>query len=209
MREVLAYDAVMSGRTAQQLSEGEKTDLASRRRDKQDSLATSVVTAYRWVFSPSENGLDVVNLPVPATKGQRIANRVVDRLSDQNYGNPKILGAMGAVYFNSRICARLWSDRTKPLDLAETSRRFPQWTYLPILLNREETLRRCTREGLDQSLWAVAVGDGQALDFQSLIEKGEGLDRLVTLFDGSAWLVTGDLLDSIRQQLNPAEAKYR
>ena len=204
MREVLAYDAVVSGRTAQQLSEGEKAELTSRRRDKYDSLATSIVTAYRWVFYPSENGLEVVGLPVPATKGQRIANRAVDRLSNQEYGNPKILSAMGAMYFNSRICSRLWTDRSKPLDLAETSRRFPQWTYLPILLNRQATLLRCIREGMEQSLWAVVVGDGQAQEFQSLFEEGVGLDELVTVFDGSASLVTGNLLDSIRQQLRPS-----
>ena len=207
MREVLAYDAVISGRTAQQLSEGEKADLTSRRRDKQDSLATSIVTAYRWVFYPSDDGLDVISLPVPATKGQRIANRAIDRLSDQDYGNPKILSAMGAMYFNSRICSRLWADRSKPLDLGETSRRFPQWTYLPILLNREETLRRCIREGLDQSLWAIAVGDGPAQEFQSMVEEGVGLDQLVTLFDGSAWLVGGDLRASIKEQLNPTSTE--
>ena len=97
--EVLAYDSVIGGRAAEQLSEVERADLTSRRRDKQDSLATSIVTAFRWVFYPSDNGLESVALSVPATKGQHVANRAVDRLSDQDYGNPKDIEGCGGHVF--------------------------------------------------------------------------------------------------------------
>ena len=102
---------------------------------------------------------------------------MVQRLSDQNYGAPKILPKMGAVYFNSKVAPHLWKDRSELLDLSEALRRFPQWTFLPILPNREDTLRACIREGVSQKLWAVAIGDAKTSSYQQLIETPDALDR--------------------------------
>ena len=77
---------------------------------------------------------------------------------------------MGAVYFNSKVAPHLWKDRSEPLDLSEALRRFPQWTFLPILPNREDTLRACIQEGVSQKLWAVAIGDAKTSSYQQLIE---------------------------------------
>ena len=179
VREVLAYDSVVSsvGRSGFDLSQTEINDLKSRRDAKRDSLQTSVATAYRWVFYPADNGLQNLALPSPATSGEKIDGRVVKRLSDQDYGTPKILPKMGAVYFNARVGPQLWKDASEALDLSEASRRFPQWTFLPILPQREETLRSCIREGIDQGLWAVAIGDTSSLTFQRLIETPTDFDR--------------------------------
>ena len=115
--------------------------------------------------------------PVPATTGEKIAQRVVQRLSDQDYGAPKVLPKIGAVYFNAKIAPHLWRDESDALDLAEAIRRFPQWTYLPILPEREETLRACIREGVSQGLWAVAIGDVSTNKYRELVEKPEGSRR--------------------------------
>ena len=207
VREVLAYESVVgsAGKQSLDLSNLEVRDLESRSRAKRDSLRTSVATAYRWVFYPSEQGLASVSLPVPATSGEHISRRVVQRLSDQDYGAPKVLPKMGAVYFNAKIAPHLWKDEADALDLGEASRRFPQWTYLPILPNREETLRACIREGVSQELWAVAIGDVSTSKYQALIEKPEGVDGVSTLFDGSASLVKGDMLQLIREELHAEE----
>ena len=207
VREVLAYDAVLGGRAAAQLGEADRAELTSRRRDKQDSLATSIMTAYRWAFYPMGAGLEATGLPIPATKGQQVASRVVERLSDSNYENPKILSKIGASYFHSKVASGLWKDQSAPLDLGEASRRFPQWTFLPILPRREETLLECVREGVAQNRWAVAIGDNATSTYQQLIETPGEVDRLTTLFDGSASLVTGDLLELIREHLRPVPAK--
>ena len=203
VREVLAYESVVGSKsvTTIELSKLELDDLRSRSNAKKDSLRTSVTTAYRWVFYPEERGLKHESLPVPATKGEKIADRVVRRLSDQDYGAPKILPKLGSVYFNSKIAPRLWKDESDALDLSDALRRFPQWTFLPILPEREETLRACVREGLSQGLWSVAIGDAGTNTYQSLIEKPELLDDLGTLFDGSASLVKGDMLQLIRDEL--------
>ena len=56
---------------------------------------------------------------------------MVQRLSDQDYGAPKVLPKMGAVYFNAKIShSHLWKVESDALDLSEAIRRFPQWTYL-------------------------------------------------------------------------------
>lgn len=206
VREVLAYESVIGsiGKQSTELSGAEKKELDSRLKDKAESLTTSIATAYRWVLFPEEHGLEATALPGPATKGERISGGVVGRLSDQNYGSPKILKRMGAAYFNSKVAPNLWKDQSGPLDLGEASRRFPQWTYLPILPDREGTLKSCVQEGLAQKLWAVAVGDNATSTYQTLIETADGLDQLTTLFDGSASLVKGDLLDLIREQVAPA-----
>ena len=203
MREVMAYESVIANaeKGTLELSQLERKDLKSRADDKRESLRTSTTTAYRWVFYPDEQGLSAISLPVPATKDERIVTRAVKRLSDQDYGTPKILARMGAVYFNSKLAPRLWRDESSPLDLAEISRRFPQWTYLPILPRREETLRACLREGIAQQLWAVVVGDNSTSTYRDLLQSPEQLDELVTLFDGSASLVKGDLLSLIREEL--------
>ena len=208
VREVLAYDDVIASanRKAIELSESEIRDLKSRSEAKRSSLRTSVATAYRWAFYPEESGLTTTALPVPATAGEKIAQRVIRRLSDQDYGTPKVLPRMGAVYFNSRVAPYLWKDRTEPLDLSEALRRFPQWTFLPILPNREETLRQCIREGISQKLWAVAIGDVKTSSYQELVETPDALEKFGSLFDGSASLVEGELLQLIREQLHPDPA---
>ena len=50
---------------------------------------------------------------------------MVQRLSDQDYGAPKVLPKIGAVYFNAKIAPHLWKDESDALDLAEAIRRFP------------------------------------------------------------------------------------
>lgn len=203
MREVMAYEMVLASvdKGSLDVSESEKKDLRSRFNDKKESLRTSITTAYRWVFHPNEEGLTAVALSVPATREERIASRVVQRLSDQDYGHPKILTAMGAVYFNSKIVPRVWKDESEPLDLEDLARRFQQWTYLPILPQREQTLRACIGEGLKDKLWGIAIGDAKTSSFQKLVEMPEDLDSVVVLFDGSASLVRGELSELIREQL--------
>jgi len=205
MREVMAYESVIdrASKTRVDLSPNEKKELDGRFKDKKDSLRTTVVTAYRWVLHPDEGGLTAVALPVPATKDETIAGRVVRRLSDMEYGHPKVMTTISAVFFNSKIAPRLWKDEAAPLDLEEASKRFRQWTYLPVLPRRDETLRACIREGLAQGLWAVVVGDNATSKYTKLIEKPEELDGLQTLFDGSASLVKGELLQLIREELKP------
>ena len=208
VREVLAYESVLDSKSGKgiNLTESENRDLKSRGDAKRDSLLTSVATAYRWVYYPDESGLVTVSLAVPATAGEKTAQRVMKRLSDQDYGTPKILPKMGAVYFNARVVPRLWKDEGEALDLSEASRRFPEWTFLPILPNREDTLRNCIREGVSQKSWAVAIGDNTTSKYQTLVETIEEFDKLGLLFDGSASLLKGDLLELIREELHP-EAK--
>ena len=205
VREVLAYDSVIASTQGKDvnLTQLELRDLRSRGDAKRDSLRTSVATAYRWVYYPEENGLVTASLAVPATTGEKIARRVVQRLSDQDYGTPKILSRMGAVYFNARVGPRLWKDESEALDLSDALRRFPQWTFLPLLPNREDTLRNCIREGVSQNLWAVAIGDIATSKYQTLIETPEEFDNLESLFDGSASLLKGDLLQLVREELIP------
>ena len=202
VREVVAYETLSSAQK-ESLSQPEIADLNSRAEGKRKSLRTSVVTAYRWVFYPGDTDLSAMSLVVPATQNETIAKRVVDRLANQDYGAPKVLHKIGATYFNSRIASRLWSDESKPLDLSDALRRFPQWTYLPILPDRESTLRDCLREGVGQKLWAVAIGDAETNVYRSLVESTEAFDDLSNLFDGSASLVKGDLLELIREELHP------
>ena len=179
--------------------------LKSELRDKGESLRTSVTTAYRWVFYPEQDGLAVEGLAIPATRGEKIAERAVQRLSDQNYANPKILRRMSPSYFNAKLAPQLWKDEENALDLRdELWVRLPQWTYLPILPDRGETLRQCIREGIGQKLWAVAIGDNETSTYRTLIERPEDLDDISELFDGSASLVKGAYWELIREQLRPA-----
>ncbi len=208
MREVMAYESVIdtARKRTLEISQLELKDLNSRFSDRKESLRASIATAYRWVFFPGEQGLESLSLPVPAVRGERIVGRVVERLADQNYGQPKILRKMGADYFNNKFLPRLWPDEGAPLDLGELRRRFLQWTYLPILLKPDETLRACIAEGLTRTprFWAVAIGDASHDRYRQLIERPDELSMVVDLFDGSASLVRGAFLDLIREALKPA-----
>jgi hypothetical protein len=207
MRRVMGYESVLSG-TAKKSLEVDKLELKgleSEFNDKKDSLRTSLVTACCYVFHPDTQGLKMITLADPATKSESIAQRAADRLSSSDYGNPKILSGMGAVYFNSKIAPQVWKDPEAPLELGELSRRFLEWTYLPILTRRDETLRACAREGIAQDLWAVAIGDNNTRTYQQLIEKPGDLDGVVALFDGTASLVRGALREEIRRQLGIIE----
>lgn len=204
MREVMAYEAIQGSakKHGYVMTQNEEKDLKSRAKDKNDSLRTALVSAYRWIFYPSDEGLSSLPLSQSANKDERIAGRVLFRLSDQNYGAPKILPKMGAVYFSSKVLTRVWQDQNAPLDIAELARNFHRWTYLPLLPVRDETLRAAIREGISQKLWAVAVGEGKIDSYTALIEKEHELTKLQTLFDGSAWLVRGGYLDRVREQLS-------
>jgi uncharacterized protein DUF499/HEPN superfamily Swt1-like protein len=203
MREVMAYEEVVdkADKSSVELSENERKELRSKLSEKRDSLRTSITTSYRWVLHPDETGLTTVSLGVPAIASERIASRVVDRLSNQDYGHPKIMEKLGSIFFNSKLAPQVWKDEMSALDLEELSRRFRQWTYLPILPTRDVTLRDCIREGLGGGLWALVIGDNKTSKYTQLIEKPEGLDRLMALFDGSASLVKGELLQLIREEL--------
>lgn len=207
MRRVMGYESVLSG-TAKKSIEVDKLELKgleSEFNDKKDSLRTSLVTACCHVFHPDAQGLKMITLADPATKSESIAQRAADRLSSSDYGNPKVLSGMGAVYFNSKIAPQVWKDPEAPLELGELGRRFLEWTYLPILTRRDETLRACAREGIAQDLWAVAIGDNVMRTYQQLIEKPGDLDGVVALFDGTASLVKGTLREEIRKQLGIVE----
>ena len=207
MRSVIAFEWAISAaeRRILDVSDQELRRLKSELNDKRESFRTSVVTAYRWVFYPEQDGLAVESLPVPATKGEKIAERAVERLSDQNYANPKILRRMSPSYFNAKLAPQIWKDEENALDLRDGLWvRLPQWTYLPILPDRGETLRQCIREGIGQKLWAVAIGDNETSTYRTLIERPEDLDDISELFDGSASLVKGAYWELIREQLHPA-----
>lgn len=200
-REVMAYDAVLGGKAAQELSEQEKKDLTARRHDKTNSLKTSLVTAYKWVFYPNEAGeLSVVALP-PAVSSDTIATRVVGRLESADYGARKVLRAIGAAYFDAKLAPHLWKNLDDELDLSEMSRRFPQWTQLPILPDREGVLRQCIREGIEKDLWSAVYGDKSTSTYRQLIENKPDFDALVNPFDGATFLVRGAMRDILREQL--------
>ncbi len=200
VREVLAYQSVRAS-NLDNLSELEKRDLESRQKDKNASLTTSVTTAFRWLFYPSAEGLAYASLPVPATANEKITKRAVDRLKSQDYGDPKVLTGVSAIYFNAKIASYLWKDETEPLALDKAHRGFRQWTYLPILPDRDTTLMDCIREGIASSLWAVVIGDPEAGRYQQLVETTSEFDSLAALFDGSASLVKGEMLELIRDVL--------
>ncbi len=206
-REVLAYEAVIAQakRKAIEVTEHDLKDLESRVKERQDSLRTSVTTAYRWVFFPDASGLEVVSLTVPATSNERIAERAVARLASQDYSHPKVLEKMGAAYFQSRFVPQLWKDDGLPLNLRVLRQRFSEWTYLPILVNRDAALRACVRDGIANGLWAVAIGDDDSVIYQRLVERPEELDALVDPYDGTASLVRGQYLAMVREQVRPAE----
>ena len=207
LREVLAYELILDQKSkdADTLSPQERKDLDARLREKRGSLRTSLVTAYRWLFYPDGDGeLPAVALPT-ATAGDTIAKRSIERLESHDYGNPKVLRHMSAMFFDAKFAPRVWEKDTE-LDIAELSRRFPQWTYLPILPDRDNTLRACIREGIKDGLWSVVYGDKATTTYRRLIEKPEDLDGLPEFFDGASFLVRGDLRDMIRQELGPAES---
>lgn len=204
MREVMAYEQVIDkgSKRSMEISDLDLQDLKSRQKDKNDSLRTSIVTAYRWIFHPDAEGLSVVGLPVPAIKDERIVGGAVKRLASQDEAvHPKVMRTISAVYFNAKLAPHLWKDETGPADLKEMSSRFRQWTYLPILPQRDESLRACIREGIKDKLWAVAIGDNETGKYVQLVETSEELDTVSSLFDGSASLVKGDLRDLIRMEL--------
>jgi hypothetical protein len=67
-------------------------------------------------------------------------------------------------------------------------------------------LRATVKEGVALKTWGVAIGDGESDSYQKLIERPKELDALTALFDGSAWLVKGEALETIRLVLAPPQA---
>jgi hypothetical protein len=203
MRQVMGYDSVLKepGKGSQEVDKLELKGLESEFKDKKGSLQTAIVNAYRRVLHPDSDGLSEVVLTDQATKGDTIADRVVARLASSSYGTPKVLTKMGAVYFTSKIMPHVWKSDETPLELSELSRRFLEWTYLPLLPKKEDVLRACLREGVAQGSWGIATGDAVAGVYQRLIEKAAELDGLIALFDGTASLVRGPLLERLRKEL--------
>ena len=201
MREVLAYDSVLKSSGAVELTDRERQDLQTRRKEKQDSLKTSLVSAYRWVFYPNEKGdLSVVSLPA-ALQSDTISGRAVARLESNDYGDRKVLRAVGAMYFDAKFTPHVWKNFDDELDLAEMSRRFPQWTQLPILPNRDAVLRAAILEGIEKDIWSVVYGDKSTATYRELIENRTKFDALANPFDGATFLVRGAMRELVREQL--------
>lgn len=205
MREVLAYELVLSGPGSSDLSDRETKDLEARRKDKDKSLRTSLVTAYRWVFYPDGDG-DLSSILLPsATTGETIAGRAVERLESPDYGQPKVLRKVSAAYFDAKIAPRIWKD-DEELSVADMSPRFAEWTYMPTLPNQEQVLKDCIREGIKEGVWAIAYGDRESSTFRRLIDDADQLDEIPDLFDGAPYLVRGAYLSLLKEELGTAES---
>ena len=181
------------------LSNAERKDLEVSPRDKRESSADE--HGDRLPVGPlpgRAEGLAVTGLAVPATKDERIVSRVVDRLADQNYGQPKILRKMGASTSTRR--SRPGSGRTPP----------SRWTWRSSSAAccsgrtcRSCPSRRALRDCIRDADCRCGRGRWRSATTAPAATGNSWSDRRIwtpsgTLFDGTASLVKGDLLADLR-----------
>jgi hypothetical protein len=145
------------------------------------------------------------------TQARRLQNlyrqsvQFIQELLQEAGNRPGVVDRMSATYFDGRVAPHLSHDDSKELNVAELNRRIRAVTSAPILTAREEALRECIAEGVEKKLWAVAVGDERTSTYRRLIESKAQLAD-VDLFDGSAYLLKGELLALVREQMSPTGA---
>jgi hypothetical protein len=152
IRRLLALRAIRDDKALmRQLSEENKKTLESKIRDLEGGIPFSLLSAYRHLAKPGENGVEWFDLGLP-TVGERgsLAKRVLEYLKSQEVLLERISPS------NLLKKALREDEQEKPIsDISEAFLRYPQLPMVQSLAVIEQAISQGLRDGV----FAVKIGE--------------------------------------------------
>jgi predicted AAA+ superfamily ATPase len=197
-RRLLALRSIDEAKTIKgQLTSEQLKDLADRLTEAEARLPSALMNAYRHVLVPAEKKtLRCFDMGLAKGKAS-LSQRVLDRLKDEQQIleklDPKIL-------IGERF--GLWPDGQDVINVRTLADYFTQLTHLPMLLGGN-VLPDCLAWGVQRSLFAYALGDGEKKEFDT-IRFGDGSATAWQCeITDSAWLLRPTLAKSLLPEKEP------
>ena len=184
--------------TKRQLSEEQLKDLASRLKEAEARLPSALATAYRHVVVPAEKKtLRCFDMGILGSPGRTtLSSRVLEFLTDKD----QIVDALDPKIMIDRY--GLWPDDQEMLKVTTLAEYFTQLTHLPRLTG-SHVLPDCLAKGVGRGLFAYALGDGEAKDFDTICLNDKNLSGADCEITESAWLLRPELAKSLIPEPEP------
>lgn len=192
-RRFLACQAVRAdSSTYNQLTDNQKEQLDEMIREARDGLPRAVASAYRHIAYPAKDGLKAVDFGARAYTGsENLQTRVQEKLMEP--GVEKLVERVDPqLLVTNRL--EVWPDRDAPLNLKQLAEWFPQYPYLPMLVN-DQALKETVARGVQQGVLALAYGDPPDFDPQNVRFREPSFSSLQVDITESAWLLRSHLAE--------------
>jgi hypothetical protein len=157
-RRLLACRAVKDDKPLydKQLTDAQRKQLDDMLDDAKKALPASVASCYRHVAYPTKEGLKLVDFGARSYTGPGVLQeRVQEKLMEP--GIEKLVSRVDPqLLVTNRL--EVWPDRDAPLNLKQLAEWFPQYPFLPMLVN-EDALRETVARGVQQGVLGLAYGE--------------------------------------------------
>jgi len=176
--------------TKKKLTDEQKKDLASRLKEAEARLPGALSAAYRHIVVPTANKeLRAVDMGLATLGAQELlSHKVMQTLQD----NDQLLSKLDPAQLIGERW-QLWPEDQDVLHVPTLASYFTTLTHLPTLMNTD-VLADSIASGVERRLFAYALGDGEAKEFDTIHFREA--DIAVEITD-SAWLVRPELAKSL------------
>jgi len=185
--------------TKSQLTDDQLKDLAGRLKEADARLPAALTTAYRHILVPDKNKtIRCIDMGISVAKAT-LSQKVLDKLKDEQ----QILDKLDpAILIGERF--GLWPPDQEMVNVSTLADYFTQLTHLPMLLGAG-VLPDCFAKGVQRSLFAYALGDGEKKQFDTILfhDKSVNADRCE--ITESAWLLRPVLARSLVPEPKPVD----
>jgi hypothetical protein len=185
--------------TKKQLSEEQLKDLADRLKEAEARLPAALTTAYRHILVPAEKKtVRCFEMSISSYMGRTtLSSKVLEKLADEQ----QLLDKLDpAILIGPRF--GLWPDDQELIKVRTLADYFTQLTHLP-RLQGEQVLPECFAKGVQRSLFAYALGDGDHKKFDTIYFNDKTLTAEHCEVTESAWLLRPALAKSLIPESKP------
>jgi predicted AAA+ superfamily ATPase len=183
--------------TKSQLTEDQLKDLAGRLKEAEARLPAALTTAYRHILVPDKNkSIRCIEMGISVGKAT-LSQKVLDKLKDEQ----QILDKLDpAILIGERF--GLWPKDQDVINVNTLADYFTQLTHLPMLLGTA-VLPDCFAKGVQRSLFAYALGDGEKKEFDTILFNDKGVTADRCEITESGWLLRPALAKSLTPEPEP------
>ncbi|MBN2290917.1 MAG: ATP-binding protein [Pirellulales bacterium] len=183
--------------TKKQLTEEQLKDLAGRLKEAEARLPAALTTAYRHVLVPAEKKtIRCFDMGISMER-KSLSQKVLDKLKDEQ----QILEKLDPDLLTKDRFG-VWPNDQDVINVRTLADYFTQLTHLPMLLGAG-VLPACIAWGVQRGLFAYALGDGEAREFDTILFQDRHASAELCDVVDSAWLLRPELAKSLMPEPEP------
>jgi predicted AAA+ superfamily ATPase len=185
--------------TRRRLTDEQLKDLTGRLKEAEARLPAALATVYGYVLVPAKNKtLRCFDLGISGYSGKTtLSNRVAEKLTDEQ----QILDKLDpGILIGERF--GLWPEDQDVINAKTLADYFTQLTHLPRLGN-PSVLPDCLSKGVQRSLFAYALGDGEKRQFDTIRFNDKKVSALDCEVTETAWLLSPALAKRLIPEPEP------